>query len=186
MGGNDRVNHKSQQKIVAVCGVKNSGKTSFLEKLVKEYTAKGRKAAVIKHDGHDFTCDVPGTDSYRLKEAGAYGIAVFSARRVFVHQTGTGKGADWLIRLFPEADILFIEGMKDSTYPKIELIREGISSLPASNPAGRFLLVTDRDLSQYTEPAVGFGEIGKVVERIDAYLEKEGGILAHAKENEVK
>ncbi len=48
------------------------------------------------------------------------------------------------------------------------------------------MLVTDRDLSQYTEPAVGFGEIGKVVERIDAYLEKEGGILAHAKENEVK
>ena len=30
-----------------------------------EICAAGLKVAVIKHDGHDFEADVPGTDSYR-------------------------------------------------------------------------------------------------------------------------
>ena len=76
---------KTGQKIVAVCGVKNSGKTTLLAELVKELTARGKLAAVIKHDGHDFSCDIPGTDSFLLKEAGAYGTAVFSDSRIFIH-----------------------------------------------------------------------------------------------------
>ncbi len=73
------------QKIIAVCGVKNSGKTTLLEKLVKELSKRGVKTAVIKHDGHDFACDIEGTDSYRLFEAGAYGTAVFYDSRILVH-----------------------------------------------------------------------------------------------------
>ena len=64
--------------VCAVCGVKNTGKTTLIEKLIREYAARGVRTAVIKHDGHDFICDVPGTDSSRFYEAGAYGTAVFS------------------------------------------------------------------------------------------------------------
>ena len=67
---------KAGQKIVAVCGVKNSGKTTLLAGLVEELVARGKKVAVIKHDGHDFSCDIPGTDSDRLKKAGAYGLSL--------------------------------------------------------------------------------------------------------------
>ena len=38
------------------------------------------EVAVIKHDGHDFTPDVPGTDSHRMKAAGAFGTVVYSER----------------------------------------------------------------------------------------------------------
>ena len=57
--------------VLAVSGVHNSGKTTLLEKLIPLLRARGLKVGVIKHDGHDFTPDVPGTDSYRLREAGA-------------------------------------------------------------------------------------------------------------------
>lgn len=77
------------RKIVSVCGVKNSGKTTLLTRLVKELTKRGVKVAVIKHDGHDFICDIEGSDTDRLKKAGAYGTAIFSDYRIAVHKTGT-------------------------------------------------------------------------------------------------
>lgn len=157
---------KTGQEIVAVCGVKNSGKTTLIAGLVKELTARGKRTAVIKHDGHDFSCDIPGTDSYLLKEAGAYGTAVFSDSRIFIHKTGTGERERELIGMFPEADVIFIEGMKEKGFPKIEVIREGVSIHPVSNPEGRFLIVTDRETADYGEETVGFEEIGRIVDKI--------------------
>lgn len=170
---------KAGQKIVAVCGVKNSGKTTLLAGLVEELVARGKKVAVIKHDGHDFSCDIPGTDSDRLKKAGAYGTAVFSDSRIFVHKTGTGEREQSLIRIFPEADVIFIEGMKEKSFPKIEVIREGISVQPVSNPEGRFLIVTDRNPEDYQENTAGFEETGRIADRIlqqkDVWETRPGG-----------
>lgn len=160
------VNRKKKQTVIAVCGVKNSGKTTFLEKIVGRMTEKGYKTAVIKHDGHDFTCDIPGTDSDRMIKAGAYASAVFSANRVFVHKTGTREREDKIIRMFPEADVIFIEGLKESDYPKIEIIRRGISEYPVSNPDGRFLIVTDHETSRYREETADFEEIDRVIAKI--------------------
>ena len=50
--------------VLAISGVHNSGKTTLLEKLLPVLRSRGLKVGVIKHDGHDFTPDVPGTDSY--------------------------------------------------------------------------------------------------------------------------
>lgn len=155
----------NQKRIIAVCGVKNSGKTTFLVRLVRAMTEKGMKIAVIKHDGHDFTCDIPGTDSCRFQEAGAYGTAVYSRYRTFIHKLGEPDVKE-LIRQFPEADVLFIEGMKDSSYPKIEVIRKAISAEPASHPEGRFLIVTDWERNRFQEPAAGFEELDRVIDCI--------------------
>ena len=67
--------------VLAVSGLHNSGKTTLLEKLLPALRSRGLKVGIIKHDGHDFTPDVPGTDSYRLREAGAEGVAVYSGTR---------------------------------------------------------------------------------------------------------
>ena len=154
------------RKIVSVCGVKNSGKTTLLTRLVKELTERGIKVAVIKHDGHDFICDAEGSDTDRLKKAGAYGTAIFSDYRIAVHKTGTKEKEKELFGMFPEADLIFLEGMKDSDYPKIEVIRKEVSDRPVSNPNGRFLIVTDRDLSEYGEDAAGFGDVEKILGKI--------------------
>ncbi|EEG54759.1 bifunctional molybdopterin-guanine dinucleotide biosynthesis protein MobA/MobB family protein [[Clostridium] asparagiforme DSM 15981] len=57
--------------VLAVSGTKNTGKTTLLERLVVSLTSRGLRVAVVKHDGHDFEADVPGTDSRRMQEAGA-------------------------------------------------------------------------------------------------------------------
>lgn len=101
-----------------ISGYKNSGKTTLLTELIPVLTKRGYRVAVIKHDGHDFESDVPGTDSWRHQKAGAYGTAVFSENRIMVTKKCKGIDETILAQCFPEADIILIEGLKDSSYPK--------------------------------------------------------------------
>lgn len=156
------------QTVIAVSGIKNSGKTTLISKLVAEFFGRGKKVAVIKHDGHDFECDVPGTDTRKFADHGAYGTACFSGNRMFVHRIGTGESYQDLIRFFPEADIIFIEGAKDSALAKIEVVRSGISAEPASNPEGRFLIATDLPQGTFDEETADINDIALIAEKIEA------------------
>ncbi|MDO5336960.1 MAG: molybdopterin-guanine dinucleotide biosynthesis protein B [Eubacteriales bacterium] len=110
----------------AVSGVKNSGKTTLITRLLPVLGARGIKTAVIKHDGHEFEADVPGTDTFAHQQAGAYGTAVFSDTRfMLVKQQQITEQELW--RFFPEADLILLEGFKHSSYPKIEVVRQGNS-----------------------------------------------------------
>lgn len=104
--------------LFAISGYKNSGKTTLMTRLIAELTRRGYRVAAIKHDGHDFQPDVPGTDSFRHREAGAYGAAVFSAHRFMVTKTWEKPDESALIAAFPEADVILLEGFKHSDYPK--------------------------------------------------------------------
>lgn len=153
-------------RVMAVCGLKNSGKTTLIASLVRELSSRGCRTAVIKHDGHDFACDVPGTDSSRFMEAGACGTAVYSENRLFVHRLGfSGDGKD-LVPLFPGADVVLIEGMKDSALPKIEVVRRDIGDRTVSNPAGRVLIVTDYPPGTFEEKQASFEEIGRIADAV--------------------
>lgn len=155
------------QTIIAVSGIKNSGKTTLIERLVSELASRGKRVAVIKHDGHDFECDIPGTDTRRFAEQGAYGTACFSANRMFVQRIGTGDSYDQLITLFPEADVIFIEGAKDSSFDKIEVIRSAVSNKPVSNPEGRFLIATDLPEGTFDEQTADIDDINGITEKIE-------------------
>ncbi len=134
--------------LLAVCGVKNSGKTTYLERLVSEFSRQGLRVAVIKHDGHEFEGDVPGTDSWRMYQAGAWGTAVCSDTQFLLHrrQDDCGemeKRLEGLAEGFSGAELILVEGMKALSIPKLEIIREGVSKLPVSNPKGRIGILTN-------------------------------------------
>lgn len=119
----------SKPAVLAVSGIKNSGKTTLIAHLLPLLKASGLRVAVIKHDGHDFTPDVPGTDSYRFREAGADGVAVFSARRYLLTEARSPQPKE-LIERFQDMDLILLEGFKDSAFPKIEVVRGEVSSAP--------------------------------------------------------
>lgn len=139
----DAVTGRTPPFIAAVCGVKNSGKTTFLEKLIPCLKRRGYRVALIKHDGHEFQGDVPGTDTWRLKQAGAYGTAIFSGSRWMAVKEQADISPEKLFPLFPEADIILLEGMKHSAYPKFELVRSAVSDVPVCDPRTIMALVTD-------------------------------------------
>ena len=96
-----------EQRIFAVSGVKDSGKTTLISRLIPHFKRKGLAVSVIKHDGHDFIPDVPGTDTYRLRSAGAQGAAVFSGSRAMVIKDDVTVSEKELIREFPMPTSLF-------------------------------------------------------------------------------
>ena len=116
-----------KQHVFAVSGVKNSGKTTLIERLIPLFAAENLSVSVIKHDGHDFVPDVPDTDSYRLRNAGAQGVAVFSGRRMMIIRQCGEISERELMRAFPDSDVIILEGFKYSEYPKIEAVRRDVS-----------------------------------------------------------
>ncbi len=160
----------------AICGVKNSGKTTLTEGIIRTLTARGLRTAVIKHDGHEFECDIAGTDSSRFVEAGAFGAAVFSRGQIFVRKTGKypdtqdTSGTMRLLReltcAFPEADVILAEGLKGLPVPKIEVVRSAISQKPASNPEGRFLVVSDLSEAEIGEKTLSFEDLESIADEI--------------------
>ena len=63
------MNRTKNQLILAVSGVKNSGKTTLIASLLPELKKRGLHVAVIKHDGHEFDADIPGTDTWKYAQS---------------------------------------------------------------------------------------------------------------------
>ena len=166
----------------AVCGVKNSGKTTLTEGIIRTLTARGLKTAVIKHDGHEFECDIAGTDSSRFVEAGAYGAAVFSKGQIFIRKTGAFPGTEDLqgtlkilermISAFPEADVILAEGLKGLPVPKIEVVRRAVSQRPISNQNGRFLVVSDLSEDEIGEKTLPFEDLEGIADELLRYARR--------------
>ncbi|MBR3771692.1 MAG: molybdopterin-guanine dinucleotide biosynthesis protein B [Clostridium sp.] len=160
--------------IVAICGIKNSGKTTLIRKLIPRLNSLGYRVATIKHDGHEFESDVPGTDSYYHQKAGAYATAVYSKSQFMITKKIEGITNEMLMEFFPEADLIFIEGCKECEYPKIEVIRSVNGNEPASNPKGRFLIATDILDYKTNEPYTSLDDIDTITQAIIQRIGKEG------------
>jgi molybdopterin-guanine dinucleotide biosynthesis protein B len=139
-------NGKKKPVAFVVSGVKNSGKTTLVTKLIPLLSEKGLKVATVKHDGHDFEADVPGTDSYRHFQAGAFGTAIYSGSKFSVVKRQEGLSEEDMAAFFPEADLLLYEGFKWTKYPKIEIVRSGNSEQPVCDPDTVLALATDLPL----------------------------------------
>lgn len=144
--------------IAAVSGVKNSGKTTLMEKLIRELSGRGLQVAAVKHDGHDFSPDVPGTDSWRYGQAGACGYAIYSPQRYQLVRLAQVDERDFF-SAFPEADVILLEGFKDSAYPKIEVVRAGNSERPVCDPATLLAVASDLPLAVDGVPTVGLDDV---------------------------
>lgn len=131
--------------LLAVSGVKNSGKTTLIEHLLPLLSVKGIRTAVIKHDGHGFTPDTPETDSFRFFVAGACGTAVFDGEKFAVSRRAQVTEKE-LLAFFPDADLILLEGFKNSEYKKLELVRAGVSASPVCDERTCIAIITDLDL----------------------------------------
>jgi molybdopterin-guanine dinucleotide biosynthesis protein B len=106
-------------------GKSDSGKTTFLEKLIPELTRRGFRVAVIKHDAHSFDIDHPGKDSWRHKNAGAAISLISSPAKVALVQDSDRDHtlAELRERYIRDVDIILSEGYKREDHPKIEVHR---------------------------------------------------------------
>lgn len=116
---------------IAFIGRKNSGKTTLVEALISELTARGISASSLKHHSHDdFEIDIPGKDSYRHHAAGTVATAIVSSKRfALIEETATESenAKEQCLRsiaLLPASNIILIEGFKQAGIASVELFRQ--------------------------------------------------------------
>ena len=100
----------------------NTGKTTYLEKLIPCLKSAGLRIAVIKHDAHDFQADIEGKDScvsprpvqtlWQLHPSGSspfFSISSFDLSAI--------------ITQIHNVDLILTEGYKHEHFPKIAIYR---------------------------------------------------------------
>ncbi len=104
-----------------VIGAKNSGKTMFIEWLIKTLTNKGIKVGALKHSQHTHPIDRPGSDSFRMQRAGAIPTVFWSAEGVAVFYSNSDEeNVDLILnKVFKDVDLLVVESLKHVSGPKL-------------------------------------------------------------------
>jgi len=116
--------------IVSFVGYSNSGKTTFLVKVIQELKKRGYRIGVIKHDGHDFEMDHVGTDTWRHGQAGADVVCIASNHKIaIVQRTVKPSSLDEIIPLIHHVDVILTEGFKQEQKPQIEVNYQGTNFL---------------------------------------------------------
>lgn len=112
--------------IISIVGKSDSGKTTFIEKLVPELTRRGYRIATVKHDVHGFEVDREGKDSWRHKRAGAHTVVISSPNKVALIRDVEKDLTLEEIRenLIQDVDLILSEGYKKDVQPKIEIFRK--------------------------------------------------------------
>jgi len=164
--------------ILSIVGRSNSGKTTLLEKLIRELTRRGRRVGTIKHHFHGpIEVDVPGKDSWRHKQAGALTVALFSPDAMFILGDIAGE---WTLEAIAhqalfEVDLILTEGFKSGPMPKIEVNRTAQELPLLCGPADHLVaVVTDRELP-LPVPRFDLDAVGSLADFIEQEFLKEIG-----------
>lgn len=137
-------------KIVGVVGFSGTGKTRLIVRLIGELKRRGLRVCAVKRCSHGFTLDTEGKDSADFTRAGADGVAMISPEGWAATGTSQGPSPSALAaRLFSDADIVLIEGGKESRgWPRIEVLRAGLSEVLVSDPGELLAVVSDSPLPE--------------------------------------
>lgn len=133
--------------VVSVVGVSESGKTTFLEKLIKELTSRGYRVATVKHTHHDQDFNTPKKDTFRHLKAGSQAALLYSPNGITLTKPISHElTVDEIARFFGEDyDVILTEGFSRGDAPKIEVHRKVKGSL-LEVASKRIAIATDEPL----------------------------------------
>ncbi len=168
--------------IISIVGNSKSGKTTLIEKLIRELKSRGYKVATIKHTPQGMTFDEPDKDSWRHIQAGSKATVISSQdRMVLIKPVASDITLDEIAHLLGEDyDIILTEGFKQGNAPKIEVHRREAGP-PLSDIKKLIAIATDEPLETETrqfslEDVKGLadlleeGFIKPQVERLSLYI----------------
>lgn len=127
--------------IVSIVGKTDSGKTTFIEKLIPALGARGYRVATLKHDIHGFEIDKEGKDTWRHAQAGAEAVIISSPDRyALIRRVERERTIDDLAQLVSDGvDLIVTEGYKAGPMPKVEVYRPEVHPDPLCTPEDNLL-----------------------------------------------
>jgi len=149
--------------IVCFVGRSNSGKTTFIERVIPELVRAGYKVATVKHAGHGFDLDTEGKDSWRHKQADASSVVILSkgSMALFADASDQLNAEDVRDRFLDGTyDLIIAEGWKHEGYPKIVIVRDRFGEVPISTE-GLLAVVSDKPVD-LAVPVFGLDDVPAV------------------------
>jgi molybdopterin-guanine dinucleotide biosynthesis protein B len=169
--------------VLLVVGYKKVGKTTLLEKLVAELSSRGYRVGCAKHHhaGLPVSVDSPGTDTWRLRRAGAKSVALVAPAQVALfHENPKTTSLDEIVASLGASDIVLAEGFHLEPRPKIEV---------AAPDRRERLCPSDKDViavvgapaADLTVPRFGLEEIVPLADFIEHHI-----LHKHARGNQAR
>ena len=136
---------RHQVPVISIVGGKsNSGKTTLIEKIVREAKRRGWRVATLKHDVNGFEMDPPGKDTWRNAQAGEDVVAISSPQKIAVLESvSRDQPRDEVLARIQGVDVIFTEGYKHGNKPKIEVFRSAVHQELFSKPEELIAIASD-------------------------------------------
>lgn len=142
-----------------------TGKTTLIEKLVRNLKMQGLRVAVLKHDVHGIEIDREGKDSWRFAQAGAEITIVSSAQKTaYIEQRPLQF--EQVIAKVHDVDLILVEGYKKEPLTQIGICRKEIGKDFPDTLNRYAAIVTDIEDIKTDIPKFGFEDIDKLTEFI--------------------
>ncbi len=122
--------------IIAVVGDSGSGKTLLCEQVVTALVADGLRVAYVKHAAHGFAPERAGSDSERIRLAGADPVAVLGPGGVLQLHAGEGSPEELLVQLLTglRGEAVLLEGFSGGPWPKVRVAVDGTDPREVTDP----------------------------------------------------
>ena len=161
-------------KVFGIIGLKNSGKTYFVTKIISKLKSLNLKVASIKHAHHGFDIDQPNTDSYMHRQAGSGQVIISSSKRwvkITELDNSGEKNLCELIKELDRPDIVIIEGYKNESHMKIEIIKDTYDSdsYLFKDMKNVIALITDIKIDSFNKKQFKKNQVDEIVNYILNY-----------------
>jgi molybdopterin-guanine dinucleotide biosynthesis protein MobB len=149
----------------------NTGKTTYIEKLIAELAGRGVRVGALKHDAHEFEIDKPGKDSWRFGKAGAAVVAVASATKCAVMEYRP-VGFSELIGRFKDVDLILVEGWHAKGERRIALWRSDSGNGLKLDPGECIAVVSDVPIETGATPLFPLGDVSPMADFLLGFVHK--------------
>ena len=154
--------------IVSIVGRSQTGKTTLIEKLIRELKLRGYRIGTIKHTHHALDIDKTGKNSARHRSAGADTVILSAPGEMAMIKTGQSDAIEERVHFFDDMDLLITEGYKRSRQPKIEVVRTARNpDLCCQNDPNLTAVVSDAPV-EVDVPHFGLNDIVRLADFIES------------------
>ena len=132
-------------KLLLIVGYKKVGKTTLIEKLIRELSRRGYRVGTVKrhHSDSPASIDTAGTDTWRHRQAGASSVALATPTEIVTFRDNDSLSLDQIVSALGTPDIVLVEGFHEEPRAKIEVLSDSMNEP---------LCKTDRHLLAFVTP----------------------------------